>query len=267
MNRLLFLCFACFFLVFQPALARVDILPHLLVLEGRDRSTEVIILNLEEGKNEFKVGLLNYKQDEEGLYETLETPLSDLFDPADIVRISPTNFTLDQLGRQKVRIALRKPADLPEAEYRFHLLATGYEVKDPSTKAKEDTAVSVDINVGVAIPVIVRHGDNFSATGKLKDFKLIDPSETRSKKPELAFTATREGNASTLGRVSVSWAPAGSDVYEEIGFITNFNLFTEINQRSGSIALDKVPSGKGILRVLYTDTHTEAVYDEVLINQ
>lgn len=254
------LCMSLF--VSVQSQARVDILPHIVVIEGRERSGEVIVLNFSEKVNEFDLQVIHYRQDENGVYEVLDEPLSPLFDPREILRMSPKKFQLSGAGRQKVRLSLRKPSDLPEAEYRFHIVATGHEPQKEK-KNDENVAVSMAINVGVAIPVIIRHGD-LSVIGKVKDFELVESSKTESKKPELKFTATREGNASTLGRVDVAWAPDGGD-YEDIGFITNFNLFTEIDKRYGTIPLEKMPRG-GSIRVLYTDIQTEEVYDEVIFD-
>jgi len=242
--------------------ARVDILPHLVVIEGRERSGEIIVLNFADQINEFDLQVINYRQNENGVYAILDGPLSPLFDPKEILRMSPKKFRLDELGRQKVRLSLRKPSDLPDGEYRFHIVATGYE-PDESIKETKNASVSMKINVGVAIPVIIRHGD-VSATGKIQDFEIVGSSKTESGKPELKFTALREGNASTLGRVDVAWSPDGQN-YEDIGFITNFNLFTEINKRYGAVPLEKIPRG-GSIRVLYTDTETKEVYDEVVFD-
>jgi P pilus assembly chaperone PapD len=248
----------------HQANARVDILPHMVVIEGRERSSEVTIINLSNKVNSYDLGILNYRQDENGVYTTLDTPLSPLFDPKDIVRMSPKEFTLIGLAKQKVRISLRKPADLPDGEYRFHILARGSEV-NPTDDTDNGAQVSVKINVGVAIPVIVRHG-NVSATGKLTDFKLVGSSKSESGKPEFEFLATREGNASTLGRVEAFWSPSGNEnEYESIGFVTNFNLFTEINQRKGSIALSQLPAS-GKLKIVYSDTDSKEIYDEIIIN-
>jgi len=243
--------------------ARVDIIPHMVVIEGRDRSSEVTIINLSDEVNTYALDILNYRQGNNGAYETLDGPLSPDFDPEKIVRMSPREFTLIARAKQKVRLSLRKPADLPEGEYRFHILAVGRE-EMPEERVTGEKQVSVKVNVGVAIPVIIRHGD-LSATGKLTDFKLVGSTKSPSQKPEFQFTALREGNASTLGRVEVFWSPdGGSANYKSIGFITNFNLFTEITERKGAITLSELPTS-GQLKIVYSDTESKKIYDEIVI--
>lgn len=264
MIRRLFLVLTVFIVSISNAEARVDILPHLLVVESRERSTELNVLNLSQDLNRYELKIIHYRQDENGIYETLEEPLSPLFDPEQIVRMSPMEFRLGATDRQKVRVALRKPSDLPEGEYRFHLVATSYKVEDPNIRdVQDEVAIALKINLGVAIPVIVRHGD-LSATGSLDSFNLLPANQTETGQPQLNFIARREGNASTLGRVEVAWAPEG-EKFRDIGFITNFNLFTEIDYRNGSVPLDVFPSG-GQLRILYKDEHNGTVYDEIVIS-
>jgi hypothetical protein len=115
----------------------------------------------------------------------------------------------------------------------------------------------------LAIPVVIRHGD-ISATGRLTEFDLVGPKPENNNKPALEFVATREGNASTLGEVRVLWAENGND-FEEIAMITNFNVFPEIDRRKGAVPLDVAPTS-GKLKIIYTDTQTDTMYDEVTID-
>lgn len=268
MKHFHFLILAILTLLPSLAQARVDLLPHLLVMEGRQRSADLTVLNLGDQVNRFEIKYIHYRQNNDGAYTVLEEALHENFAPNDVVRMSPREFILDPRGKQKVRIAVRKPADLPDGEYRFHVLATGYELEgvENTQDYSERVGVGLKINVGIAIPVIVRHGDLEQSTSRLSNFNLLGPSQTDSGKPELKFRASREGETSVLGEMEVSWAPNGED-FQDIGFITNFNIFPEIDYRDGSIPLDMLPLGNGKLRILYRDTFTEEIYDEVVLEQ
>jgi hypothetical protein len=246
----------------SQSMARVDIVPQLVVIESRERAGEIIVVNTTQELGDYELSIIHYRQDENGTYEILEEPLSPLFDPQEIVRMSPQEFQLSSLNRQKVRLALRKPADLPDGEYRFHLVAKGYRAQEVN-EPEDNIGVSMTINLAIAIPVVVRHGE-VSATGTIGDFELVGSSQSNTGKPELKFTAFREGNKSTLGRIDVSWAPDGQN-FENIGFLNHFNVFTEIDKRFGAVPLNKMPRG-GTIRVLYTDTQTKEVYDEVVFD-
>jgi P pilus assembly chaperone PapD len=253
------------FFITTTAFARVDIIPRMVVIENRERSGEITILNLSDKEETYSLKTLNYKQDTAGVYKTLEEPLSPLFDPTEVLRMSPRTFTLPPMGKQKVRLSFRRPADLPDGEYRFHILAIADKKNQTAQKADKKVSIGVGINLGISIPIIVRQGD-LSAAGKLENIVLKTPSETKSKKPEVTFKAVRSGTASTLGRIDVAWRPQGGE-WDNIGFITNFNLFDEINERYGSIALEKMPLGTGELRLSYTDTDNGTLYDEIVLQK
>ena len=253
------------FIYIPEAHARVDMVPHIVIFEPRERSSEITILNLSDETREFRLKIINYKQTPpRGSYQILEGPLDPAFDPDQVVRFSPRTFTLAPKGLQKVRLSLRKPGDLPDGEYRFHLLATSYATEEESRPSNDNVSIVMAMNVGIAIPVIVRHG-NVSSTGQLSDFDLRPGSQTQSKKPELHFLASRSGNSSTVGRISVAWAQDGRN-FEEIGFIRNFNVFTELQEREGRVVLDKFPTS-GVMKVTYfEDTQNKTLYDEIVFD-
>ncbi len=245
---------------FSSAYARVDILPRIIVMEPRDRSGEITILNLFDDPSLYRIEYLNYRQNSDGTYTTLEQPLSEFFDPEKIVRLSPRQFTLQPQGRQKIRLSLRKPEALPEGEYRFHILAQRRELKDieRTAETKEDRiSIQMKMNIGVAIPVVVRHGDT-QVEAKITDAQYVAPNQANKQRPGLAISVMREGNASSIGSLSVF---SGE---ERIGFISNFNIFTEINQRNVEVPLKIDPQGKSGLRVVY-QTESGQVFDEILI--
>lgn len=250
-------------IISKDAFARIDMLPFRIVMETRDRSGEVMVLNLSNETRAFRTSIINYRQSAKGSYQKLEEPLNPLFDPKEIVRMSPQSFTLGPNGKQRVRIALRKPADLPEGEYRFHFTATSYATNGERNEDSDNILVRMAMNVGIAIPIIIRQGD-LSVESKLQDFELVGGNETNNNTPQLNFTATREGNRSTIGKITVEWASNGGN-YEEIGRLLNFNIFPEIDRRSGSVPLDKLPS-QGSLRVVYEDEVTNETYDEIIFD-
>lgn len=264
-NVIAFFILLLTFFVTSTAFARVDIIPRMVVIENRERSGEITVLNLSDKEETYTLKTINYKQDTVGAYTTLEEPLSPLFNPIEVLRMSPKTFTLPPMGKQKVRLSLRRPADLPDGEYRFHLLAIAEKQPQKADTESGKVSVGLGINLGISIPVIVRQGE-LSASGKLEDILLKTPSETKSKKPEVTFKAIRSGTASTLGRIDVAWRPQGGD-WKNIGFVTNFNLFDEINERTGTITLDEMPIGKGELRLSYTDTDNGTLYDEIVLQK
>ncbi|HPF78425.1 MAG TPA: hypothetical protein PLF01_03935 [Alphaproteobacteria bacterium] len=247
-----------------PVQARIDIIPQKIIIENRERNGEITILNLFDVKGTFRVELVNFSQNQDGIYQKLQAPLNAAFDPEEIVRVSPRQFTLDPYGRQKIRLSLRKPADLPEGEYRFHVKATRL-AQDDERKPENKQSVGVIANIGVTIPVVVRHG-NVSATAKIDNVSLVQSTQTKTGKPELHLDITRSGNASTMGVLEVLAEDAdGKD--RRIGRITNMNIFTDIDKRTVEVPLYETPGADTRLIVRYYDDKKKGqIYDEASLS-
>lgn len=247
------------FLVVLPvnsAFARIDILPRIVVLDSRERSAEITILNLFDQPSLYRLSLIHYKQNPDGTYEELEQPLSPNFDPEQHVRISPKQFKVNEGGRQKIRLSVRRPADLPDGEYRFHLIAKRFETADQSqTPQEEGASISLKINVAVAIPIVIRQGDT-SVEAKIGDFSYVAPSAENNNRHELSVTINRSGTAGSVGKLEVFRGD------ERIGYITNFNIFSEVDYRTIGVPIGSDPRGQGALRIVYSDNDDNVVYDE-----
>jgi len=252
-------------LITMVAEARVDILPRRVIFESRDRTGDLTLLNIFDKPSTIRISLLNYRQDENGIYTELDEPLNPKFNPEDVLRLSPRQFTLPPNGRQIVRFGLRKPADLPEGEYRFHIMALRMANYGPPAPVGNDgPSVQTTTNIGAAIPIIIRHG-NLSATAKLSDPQFIPENQSSETggKPTIKVTVNRDGNASVLGTLRAYWHPT-SGTPSELGFAGNVNVFTEITKRHAVIPLSFVPQGPGTIKIIYTDDENDnAVLSEI----
>jgi len=180
------------------------------------------------------------------------------------VRISPRQFKIEAGGRQKVRVSLRKPPNLPKGEYRFHIKATRL-LQQEELKNEDVNSVNIMANIGVTIPAVIRHGE-VSGNATLKNIKIVPPSNTKNNKPELQLNIHRTGDSSTLGAIEVFWEQNGQS--EQIGRIKNMNIFTDINVRHVAVPLSKIPAGKGKIHVRYIDDVKKGhVFDEQWLPQ
>ena len=238
---------------------RVDIVPRRVILQPRERAGEFTLLNLGDTTGTYRIEILNYRQDENGVYQYLDKPLSPVFDPEAVLRLSPRQFTLVPEGRQKVRFSIRKPENIPDGEYRFHIRATRLsEYGPPAPVTDKGNAVGMAMNIGVAIPVIVRHG-HIQAGATLSDL-AYNPSGQNGK-PTLTFTLNRTGNASILGTATAIWQPAGGQP-QQIGSMGNLNVFTENAYRKVSMPLNMPITGSGTIQLTYTNDENKTVYAE-----
>ncbi len=270
-TRFFSLFLICFCLLPLHAYARIDIIPRKIVMDSRDRSSEITILNMFNKEGTFRVDVMHHRQNEDGTYTILDTPLDVNFDTDKTVRFSPRQFTLPSQGRQKIRISLRKPAELAEGEYRFHVKVLRLaDLDNASTVPVNQTGISMKMNVGVSIPVVVRHG-NLESQAKMTKTRLVSGANTERGRPELHMTIERTGTQSTIGSLEALWEPDGHSESDRIGYIDNMNIFTDVERRHVQLPLKYVPKGAGVIRLRYVENGLEktkgTVYDELLLEQ
>lgn len=258
---------ALFVLALTPLLAyaaRVDVLPRKILLDDRQRSADITLLNLGDKPGIVRISMISYAQDEKGEYKELAAPLNPAFDPEKLVRISPKQFALPPGGRQKVRLSIQKPADLPDGEYRFHIKALSFDEGDFSVRRTpvRGSGTSIKTNVAVAIPVVVRKGA-LSTGAKLGNIRYLSAEQSGTKQPALQLDITRTGAAGTMGTLH-AYSESGGP--REIGILNNVNVFSEIKTRTVVIPLREVPPGN--IRLQYVnDFDDKGVLDEVVVEK
>lgn len=249
---------------FQAYAARVDILPRKIVINDRQRSADITLLNLSDKPSVVRISLLSYAQGENGDYKELNGPLNPAFDPEKVVRISPKQFTLPAGGRQKVRLSIQRPADLPDGEYRFHVKALSYDEEDYSVRrapVKGSTAV-IKTNIAVAVPVVVRKGE-LTSGAKLGNISYLTAEQSGTGQPAFKIDVTRTGTSGTMGTLHAYSSVGGP---KEIGVLNNVNVFSEIKTRTVIMPLKEVPAGS--IKIMYqNDYDNKEVFDEVVVEK
>lgn len=215
----------------------------------------------------FRLELENKKQVKEGGYISLQPEEKPQYDMTEMLVYSPRQISLEPQGKQAIRLSLRRPAELPDGEYRTYARLTRVSKeateRDAGIVAPSKAKAVVGINVGFAVPVILRKG-KYDTTARIVDPALI-PANLKDKDPApmVTFKVTRTGKYSALGRVQVLWTPAGGEE-RQVGLLNGVNIFPELAERDVKIKLqDKSVSG-GQLRLVYsgTDADKGIVFDE-----
>lgn len=249
--------------------ARIDILPRKIFIDDRQRSAEITILNLGQQQSHVRLTMISYRQKEDGTYEDLgETPLSPVFSPEKDVRVSPKQFTLPAGGRQKIRIAIQRPADLPDGEYRFHVKAISFDDEDFSVHRQpaKGNSVALKMNVAVVIPVVVRKGA-LTTAAKIENVSFLSAAQAAQGQPALAFDLVRKGTAGVMGTVRVMQAQAGESAPKQIGIVSNLNVFSEVAKRHVQVPLNEVPK-EGTISLVYTNDYGDkGIIDEVVLQK
>ncbi len=242
-------------LLLYPALAHAKIMfmPSHAVFQDRQRSADILVVNTNDKPSTFRLGWIHqYQTEDNGRYEREDASRDQNYDVTKMVLFSPKQVTLEPGGRQRIRLSLRRPADLPEGEYHAHLKLQSLNAADipdvgPPPTGESQAKMAIGMNVSFAIPVIVRQGA-YKASVAISDPTFIPSDQGRP--PKLRITLNRSGTHGTMGSVKVFWTPAGGQE-KQVGLANNVNIFTELTKRISDINLSEQQIVGGSMRVIY----------------
>lgn len=244
-----------FALLSQPARAELMLHPTRIVFDKNDRAAQVELINNSKEAATYRITLVNRRMTDDGRFEPAAAALAgELFaDP--MLRYSPRQITLQPGTAQTVRLMLRKPAVLPDGEYRSHLHFEKLADAAGSTSIEahgKPAGIGVMLNalVGASMPIIVRHGAT-SATVGLSNLAL-HPAEA-GRAPLVALQFDRSGSSSVYGDLQVTFTPQGAapQVLATAGGIA---IYSPNTVRRATLPL-QVPQGmalqRGTLNLVY----------------
>ncbi len=245
-----------------PAHADLTILPIRVLMEGRERNSELTLVNSSATTNTYRLEWRHRRMKEVGGYEHLDAPLNPIFDPDKTIMFSPKQVTIAPGQTQRVRLSVRKPADLPDGEYRAHLVLKKVAIKNPiNKKGQPGLAVQVNTNVGFSIPVVVRQGP-YDANVKITKPQFLPPNKPGAS-PAMSLVLKRTGLHSISGTLRVYWTPIG-EAERIIGQTKNVNVFHEIDERLIGVTLKENNITSGTIRIAFEGERKKkgVVYDE-----
>jgi P pilus assembly chaperone PapD len=190
------------------AVAAPDLMlyPTRVVMNDRQRSAQVDIVNTSEMQASYRISLVRKRMTETGEFQDVDKPEEQEKFADDLVKYSPRQVTLLPGAGQTIRLMYKMPAELPEGEYRSHLLfakipAAKSTVPEVAKQSEGTITMTIPINVGVSIPIIVRRG-------KLTAQATIDPQSLQlatlqPNQQAVSFTVLRSGTRSVYGDITV----------------------------------------------------------------
>lgn len=217
----------------SPARAGVgDLLvaPTRVILNG-SRGTEILLNNIGDDVATYRISVELRRMTPDGMLHEVETPSAAEQTAQSMIVYAPRRVTLAPRQPQSIRIVARAPANLPDGEYRVHLLFRAVPPPTPVSAPKDVKGIALQLRpiYGVTIPVIARFG-NLEAKAGIANVRL-----TRDEgKPAVSLDLTRVGDRSTFGEVRVMKA----GVKEPIAVQRGIAVYTEVNQRSVTIPID-----------------------------
>jgi P pilus assembly chaperone PapD len=227
----------------------VSVIPNRVVLEGRERAAEVMLKNSGSSRASFRVSMVEKDMTEEGRLADRAKREGEIT-AADLVRFSPRQVDLDPGETQIVRIQVRKPDNLPDGEYRSHLLLQGI---PPARKAEPiegdhaDRAVSFGITqvLGISIPIIVRQGSLTAEVSLSHGEPVFYQPNYENSAPVINLWVERKGNRSVIGDMKVTLEsggnkPKGTVLWE----VKSVGIYTNLTRRKIFLGVPAAVGGK-----------------------
>lgn len=242
----------------QSALAGLMLYPTRVVLESKDRSAQVELINNGDQPETYRIGIFNRRMTETGdIVAADQAQAGELF-ADDLLRYSPRQVTLQPGKSQTVRIMVRKPTGLATGEYRSHLqfdrvadVAGAANLENLAKPEKGEIAIILEALVGASIPVIVRHGET-RVTTTLTDLTL-SPAPGKDKALLLSFTINRDGTRSVYGDLVATFTATGGRPLE-VAKVSGVAVYVPNARRKSKLPL-QLPAGmalkKGTLTLRY----------------
>lgn len=235
-------------MVAAPAQATGDLLvaPTRVVLDEQ-RGTEVILNNIGDTPATYRISLEIKRMQPDGtLVDVVSTDMnSKEAAAAQMIVYAPRRVDLPPNQPQAIRISIRPGADLPDGEYRAHLL---FRAIPPAPTAGEvaDGGLAIELIpiYGITIPIIVRHGE-LEATATVSGAQIIATEDG----PALQIALTRSGNRSVYGELRVT----KSGVKDPVMQVRGIAIYPEVDSRTVSLQLtpDQAAAMRGPVTIGY----------------
>ena len=229
--------------------ASLMIKPTRVVMDERNRSAEVTLLNNSSTTKTYRILWEEKKQKLNGAYGGLD---EYEFSASQFIRHSPRKVTIKPGEYQKIKLRVRMPKDIENGEYRSHLLMKVTEDNVDFSKyigddrPKGASAIIIP-RLSFSIPVLVRKGKLETQS----DITSITVTKNNEGKDILRVGIAHEGLFSSFGNLTAYMkTPTGKT--QEVGIANNIALFRGTDKRMVDIPLQipSVPKG-AVVQVLY----------------
>ena len=265
-----YLLFFVFLTTFtSPLLAQGDLLiyPKRVVFEGRNNIKKLTLANTGKDTAVYTISFLEYKMNEDGSLKIISESEEGLNFASSNVRFFPRKVVLASGEAQTVKVQIRNTQNLTDGEYRSHLYFRAEEDKKPlgQTSKKKDSTISVQLKAvfGIAIPCIIRKGDN-TTTVAISDLQFVKEKNTSY---ELQFKLNRNGNMSTYGDFTINYITTDNVDYE-VAKMKGVGVYTPGNLRTMKIKLNKPAAINfigGYFKIFFTQNESKKVLTEAIL--
>ncbi len=227
-TAVLLMCSAFFMLSATEANA-VRVSLKRIIFEGSVRSEILTIINNTGEAQTYRLGWRKYKMTERDSLRAVkeDEDASDILWADDMVRFAPRRVSIPAGSSQQIRLLLRRPADIQEAEYRSHLWIVTESKPDRfdiEQDATDKQSIRLAVQPAISLPIFVRHGD-LEVSASIEDAKLSKTAEGLN----VSFTLLRDGTSSLYGDLDFVCTDGGKDVV--LKQVRGISVYTEVNKR------------------------------------
>lgn len=247
----------------SAAFADLLITPTRVVFNEGDRFAVITLVNSGDKTQTYEMGWRFFRMQEEGdAYKPTDKSVTE-FDVTKYIMFTPRRVTLAAGAKQKIRLRLSRPENVPPGDYRGHFefaSVGGRDAADSKVLSKGAKAASVAINVGYTIPVVFRVGQ---PDVKISIDRIKFDRNKISGRLEVSVPLLRSGGTfGAMGHLFLSHVtPDGKE--EVVGEIGNANIYPEVMRRVYQVPLTKDIVGGKLKVVLYHyDTNNRYVLAE-----
>ena len=275
MNFIRYFTLFAVFVIFpfhNAAFASLLITPLQVVIEGRDRFATVTLVNNSNEEKTYRLLWQQFQQMEgKGGYIGIDRLGEfDMVEPEgtrylkDFAVFSPRQVTLQPQEKQLIRVAVRRPAELADGEYKSHLkfqvLAQSRPPIENPNLGPNEISLGARLNASFSIPVVYRVGDyNIDVDIQAPSFNVTPKTGNMV----VNVPVNRAGTHGVIGHIDVFHAPNGGSE-ELIGSLGNANLFPEITTRNFTVPTSVSGIQPGTLRIVFKKAEGLAADHEVL---
>jgi|SRR6185437_6909668 len=214
-----------------PPTSGLLVSPTYVLFDGHVRSQALLLSNRGVAPETYRISIVNRLQRADGQLVDATQPVAGEGFAAPLVRYAPREIVLPPNQPQTVRLLLQMPANLPDGEYRSHILFQQVPTETASESLPDQSASGLSVTIravfGVTIPLIIRKGQ-LEASATLSDLRLIRVSDNQ---PALALRLNRAGTRSLRGDLTVMIDNT------QAGFLKNVNVFLSTPYRELAIPL------------------------------
>ncbi|WP_377160775.1 fimbrial biogenesis chaperone [Pseudoalteromonas fenneropenaei] len=226
--------------VSSASLASLTITPTRVVFNDRDRIATMTLLNTSDKTVSYRLQWQELRFSDTGQLTLVEEPAA--YALSKMMRISPRQVTLAPNQKQVIKLALRRPSDLPAGELRSYLNFSAQPVTAPEDQAQQHSGLKINLLINYNVPVIVRH----QAT--LPELNIAAVEKVAADK--LRFILERQGKSSSNGKV-LAFHVDQQGQQREIALLNNINVYTEQQRIAVTLPLTETLPQSGHLLLQY----------------